>query len=255
MDLPNNQAALIRAVAAVNKNTIVVLNNGTPVTMKDWLNRVPAVIEAWFPGQEGGTALAAILFGEVNPSGKLPDTLAANRDDYPDTGNFPGKNDEVHYAEGIYVGYRHFDKDGIQPLFPFGYGLSYTKFGYTNLKLSNASLSPDGSITASADITNTGRRAGEEVAELYIHDAHPQIDKPVRELKGFTKVTLAPGETKTIEFNIKPRDLAYFDVPGHQWKADAGEYEIEVGASSRDIRQKAPLQLSATFTEKVSAGN
>jgi beta-glucosidase len=250
MDLPDNQSALIRAVAAANKRTIVVLNNGTPVTMTDWLTQVPAVVESWFPGQEGGNALAAILFGDVNPSGKLPDTFAASREDYPDFGNYPGQHDEVHYAEGIYVGYRHFDKDKIKPLFPFGYGLSYTTFRYANLKLSDATLSPDGTITASADIANTGNRAGEEVAELYIHDLNPKIDKAVRELKGFAKVALAPGETKSVTFNVTPRDLAYFDVPGEQWKADAGEYEIEIGASSRDIRQKIPFQLAGTFTSK-----
>ena len=250
MDLPDNQSALIRAVAAANKRTIVVLNNGTPVTMTDWLDQVPAVVESWFPGQEGGNALAAILFGDVNPSGKLPDTFGARREDYPDFGNYPGQHDEVHYAEGIYVGYRHFDKDNIKPLFPFGYGLSYTTFRYSHLKLSDATLSPDGSITASVDITNTGNRAGKEVAELYIQDLHPQIDKPVRELKGFAKAALAPGETKTVDFTLTPRDLAYFDVPGEQWKADPGEYEIEIGASSRDIRQRIPFQLTGTFTSK-----
>ena len=250
MDLPESQAALIRAVAAVNKRTIVVLNNGTPVTMTDWLGRVPAVIESWFPGQEGGTALAAILFGDVNPSGKLPDTFGASRDDYPDAGNYPGQHDQVHYAEGIYVGYRHFDKDGIKPLFPFGYGLSYTRFRYSNLKLSADRLSPDGSIAVSVDITDTGNREGKEVAELYIHEVHPRIDKPVRELKGFAKVALRPGETKTADFTITPRDLAYFDVAGEQWKADPDEYEIEIGASSRDIRQKSSVQLVGTFTGK-----
>lgn len=251
MELPDHQDALIRSVAAANKNTIVVLNTGTPVDMKDWLNQTPALIEAWFPGQEGGAALAAILFGEVNPSGKLPDTLAANRQDYPDAANFPGKNNEVNYAEGIYIGYRHFDKAGIQPLFPFGYGLSYTTFDYKNLRLSQTQLPPDGSVTVSADITNTGKRAGEEVAELYIHALNPKIDKPVRELKGFAKVALNPGETKTVQFTLVARDLASFDVPGHQWKADAGEYEIEVGASSRDCRLTAPLSLTATYTSDV----
>ena len=252
MDLPANQATLIRAIAAVNKKTIVVLNNGTPVTMNDWLAKVPAVVEAWLPGQEGGTALAAILFGDVNPSGKLPDTLAARRDDYPDAGNFPGANDEVKYAEGIYVGYRHFDQAGIKPLFPFGYGLSYTTFGYAHLRLSQPELSPDGELTASVDITNTGKRAGEEVVELYVHDPKPQIDKPVRELKGFSKIALQPGETKTVQFAIQPKALAYFDVAGHQWKADAGDYEIQIGASSRDLRQRARLHLSADYTAKVS---
>jgi beta-glucosidase len=253
MDLPANQAGLIRAIAAANKNTVVVLNNGTPVTMKDWLANVPAVVEAWLPGQEGGTALAAILFGDVNPSGKLPDTLAASREDYPDFGNYPGANHQVNYAEGIYVGYRHFDQAAIAPLFPFGYGLSYTTFGYDNLKLSQNKLSPDGSVTASVDITNTGKRAGEEVVELYIHDPRPQIDKPVRELKGFTKVALKPGETKTVQFTVQPRALAYFDTPGHQWKADAGDYEIQVGASSRDLRQKAELHLTADYTDKMAS--
>jgi beta-glucosidase len=255
MDLPAHQAELIRAIAAVNKNTIVVLNNGTPVTMKDWLDTTPAVVEGWFPGQEGGTALAAILFGDVNPSGKLADTMAADRNDYPDVNNFPGANHQVNYAEGIYIGYRHFDKDNIQPLFPFGYGLSYTTFGYKNLQLSQTQLAPDGGITASVDITNTGKRAGEEVVELYVHDPKPQIDRPVRELKGFSKVALQPGETKTVQFTVQPRNLAYFDVAGKQWKADAGGYEIEIGASSRDIKQTAALQLSADFTEKVSSSN
>jgi beta-glucosidase len=253
MDLPNNQDLLIRAVAAANKKTIVVLNTGGPITMKQWLGQVPAVIQAWYPGQEGGAALAAILFGEVNPSGKLPDTFAADRNDYPDAGNFPGENHEVHYAEGIYVGYRHFDKDGIKPLFPFGYGLSYTTFRYSKLRLSGDSLSPGGSITASIEITNTGKRAGKEVAQLYIHDLHPRIDKPVRELKGFDKVALAPGESKTVDFTVTPRDLAYFDVPNEQWKADAGAYEIEIGASSRDIRLSKTVQLTVTFTGRIGA--
>ena len=253
MNLPAKQANLIRAIAAVNKNTIVVLNNGTPVTMKDWLADVPAVVETWFPGQEGGTALAAILFGDVNPSGKLPDTLAANREDYPDVGNYPGANHQVNYAEGIYVGYRHFDQAGITPLFPFGYGLSYTTFGYANLKLSGSELAPAGSVTASVDITNTGKRAGAEVVELYIHDLKPQIAKPVRELKGFAKVALQPGETKTVTFTLQPRALAYFDTPGHQWKADAGAYEVQVGASSRDIRQRAVLHLNAGYTDKMAS--
>lgn len=253
MDLPNQQADLIRAVAAANKHTIVVLNNGTPVTMKEWLNEVPTVIETWFPGQESGTALGEILFGDVNPSGKLPETLAANRDDYPDAGNFPGENHQVRYAEGIYVGYRHFDKAGINPLFPFGYGLSYTTFDYRHLKLSRSDLNPDGRIMADVDIANTGKRAGAEVVQLYIHDLHPKIDKPVRELKGFAKVALRPGETKAVQFKISPADLAYFDESGKQWKADAGEYEVEIGASSRDLRQQAVFKLNGDYTEPVGS--
>ena len=249
MALPGGQDALIRAVLAANKKTIVVLNNGTPVLMTGWLSGVPGLIESWFPGETGGDALAAILFGDVNPSGKLPTTLAARREDYPDYGHFPGVKGTVDYAEGIYVGYRHFDKKGITPLFPFGYGLSYTTFRYGALHLS--SPSQEGGVTASVAVTNTGRREGAEVVELYVHDPSPKIDKPVRELKGFQKVDLQPGETKTVTLALAPRALAYCDVPGKQWKADAGDYEVEVGASSRDIRQRAPLHLAADFTEAI----
>ena len=251
MALPGDQDALIQAVAAANKKTIVVLNNGTPVTMTAWLDRVPGLVETWFPGQEGGHALAAVLFGDVNPSGKLPDTLAARREDYPDFGHFPGTKGHVDYVEGIYVGYRHFDKAKIAPLFPFGHGLSYTTFRYGALTLNNTLLAPDGTVTASLDVTNTGRRAGAEVVELYVHDPSPKIDKPVRELKNFAKVDLQPGETKTVQFQLKPRALAYCDVPGRQWKADAGEYDVQIGASSRDIRQHASLRLARDYTEAI----
>jgi beta-glucosidase len=228
-----------------------VLNNGTPCLMNAWLDAVPGVVEAWFPGQEGGSALAALLFGDVNPSGKLPDTLGAAREDYPDTGNFPGKNGQITYAEGIYVGYRHFDKDKIKPVFPFGFGLSYTTFAYRNLKLSRPALTPGGSVTASVDVTNTGTREGSEVVELYVHDPAPKIDKAVRELKGFEKIALRAGETRTVTFTIDGRSLAYCDVPGHRWKSDAGTYQIEVGASSRDIRVQSPLRLSADWTQAI----
>ncbi len=168
MDLPGRQADLIRAIAATNKKTIVVLNNGTPVTMKDWLARVPALVEGWLPGQEGGTALAAIIFGDVNPSGKLPDTFAADRSDYPDADNFPGANHEVNYAEGIFVGYRHFDQDNIQPLFPFGHGLSYTSFKIGKAKPSSDTLAGEDTLTVTVPVTNTGKRAGAEVVPARI---------------------------------------------------------------------------------------
>jgi beta-glucosidase len=251
MDLPDDQAALIRAVSAVNKQTIVILNTGTPVTMTNWLGQVPALVEAWFPGQEGGRAVAAVLFGKVNPSGKLPDTFAANRTDYADAPGFGVKHNEAKYDEGIYVGYRHFDQAGIQPVFPFGYGLSYTTFEYSRLKLSSSRLPADGAVTVSLKVKNTGPREGEEVVELYVHDEQPQIDRPLRELKGFAKVALNPGETKTVSFQLTPRDFAYFDVAGHEWKATPGAYQIQVGASSRDIRLTAPLQLLQKFAEDV----
>ena len=247
MDLPGGQSELIQAVVAANPRTIVVLNNGTPVVMRDWISKVPGLIETWFPGQEGGAALAAVLFGDVNPSGKLPDTLAARREDYPDYGNFPGVNGQVNYAEGIYVGYRYFDKKHVDPIFPFGFGLSYTTFGYGPVHVSEPNSK--GIRTVRLRLTNTGRRDGSEVVEVYIHDRKPRIDKPVRELKAFQKVSLAAGQSKEVVLELTPRAFAYFDVPREQWKADVGSYDIEVAASSRDIRQVATVKLKKEFRE------
>ena len=251
MDLPGNQDALVEAVAAANPRTIVVLNNGTPVTLTRWLNHVPALVEAWLPGEMGGRALAAVLLGDVNPSGKLPDTLGARREDYPDFGYYPGVGRQEDYAEGIYVGYRAFDKHKIAPLFPFGYGLSYTTFSYGIPRLSSAALAPGKSVTVTVPVTNTGHREGAEVVELYVHDPKPKIDKPVRELKGFGKVSLRPGETKTVTLTLTGRDLAYFDVPGKQWKASAGTYDLQIGASSRDLRRHLALRLTSEYTKAV----
>jgi beta-glucosidase len=250
MSLPQDQDGLIRAVAAANPRTVVVLNNGTPVLMP-WLDQVAGVVEAWFPGEEGGNALAAILFGDSNPSGKLPTTLGARREDYPDFGNFPGVNGHVRYAEGIYVGYRHFDQAGITPLFPFGHGLSYTTFEYSNLRFSKSSLATNQTVTVTLDVKNTGRRPGAEVVQFYVHDPSPKVDKPVRELKGFERVELLPGQTQRVSFALRPRALAYCDVAGKQWKADAGTYELQAGASSRDIRLRKSLRLTATYTEPI----
>ena len=250
MSLPQAQDDLIRAVAAANKKTIVVLNNGTPVLMP-WLAEVAGVIEAWFPGQEGGNALAAILFGDRNPSGKLPTTFGAGREDYPDFGNFPGVNGHVHYQEGIYIGYRHFDKAGLTPVFPFGHGLSYTSFEYSNLKLSKSSLATNRTVTVTLEVKNTGSRAGAVIVQLYLHDPNPKIDKPVRELKGFQRVELQPNQARRVSFELQPRALAYCDVAGKQWKVDAGVYELQAGASSRDIRLKKSLSLTATYTEPI----
>jgi beta-glucosidase len=251
MAISDDQVALIKAVAAANPRTIVVLNNGGPVTISDWISKVPAVLEAGFPGEMGGVALASLLFGDVNPSGKLVDTYGVRRQDYPDYSNYPGQNDQVVYAEGIYVGYRGFDKHDIAPLFPFGYGLSYTTFHYSALQLSNSHWNTQGALTASAKITNTGSRSGSEVAELYIEPKAPLIDRPIRELKGFAKVDLAPGESKLVTFTLIPRDFAYCDVPGKQWRADQGLYEVELAASSRDIRLAEPVKLTRTWTQSI----
>jgi beta-glucosidase len=248
MDLPGDQDALVQAVAVANKNTIVVLNVGSPVTVTKWLKNVPAVVDMGYSGEEAGNGIASVLFGDVNPSGKLTDTFGARRQDYPDYGNFPGTNGTVHYAEGVFVGYRHFDQAKLKPIFPFGYGLSYTTFKYSNLKLSSKSLAPDGTLKVMADITNTGNREGAEVAELYVHDPKPAVDRPLRELKGFSKVDLNPGETKTVTFALAPSAFAYFDETGHQWKANAGSYDIQVGSSERDIKLTGHVRLTSDFT-------
>jgi beta-glucosidase len=216
-----------------------------------WLAQTPAVLEAWYLGGEGGNSVADVLFGDVNPSGRMPDTLAAHREDYPDFGNYPGSHGEVKYAEGIFVGYRHFDKESIAPLFPFGYGLSYTTFEYRDLNISPASMAANGKATVSLAVRNTGKRAGDEVVQLYIHDPKPLIEKPVRELKRFAKVSLRPGESKTVTFTLDAEALAYCDVPGKQWRADPGRYEVQIGASSRDIRLRGNLDLAALWTKAV----
>ncbi|MDI9584056.1 MAG: glycoside hydrolase family 3 C-terminal domain-containing protein [Acidobacteriota bacterium] len=252
LELPGNQAALIKAVAAANPKTVVVLSNGTPLMMADWIEQVPAVLEAWYLGEGGGLAVTDVLFGDVNPSGKLPDTLAVRREDYPDSGNYPGGGGVVDYAEGIYVGYRHFDKNGVEPLYPFGFGLSYTTFEYSDLGITPGTLQAGGKASVSLTVRNTGTRAGEEVVQVYVHDPAPRIDKPVRELKGFTRVALEPGEAKRVTLELGPDALAYCDVPGKQWRADAGTYELQVGASSRDIRLRGNVVLGETVTWPVA---
>ncbi len=240
--LPGDQDKLVQAVAAVNKNTVVVLNNGSPILMDKWLGKVPGLVEAWYAGQETGTAVADVLFGDVNPSGKLPDTLAARREDYSDWGNYPGNGTTVNYAEGLYVGYRHFDKQKITPLFPFGFGLSYTTFGYSGLSVPRA-LGRGQTATVRVTVQNTGKRAGDEVAQLYIRPLASRVARPVRELKGFGRVSLQPGQKAVVSFPLDMRAFSYWDVKMHTWRADPGAYAIEVGSSSRDLRAQGVLRL------------
>ncbi|BDI29339.1 glycosyl hydrolase [Capsulimonas corticalis] len=251
MDLESKDLDLIRALSAANKNTVVIVSSGAPCKMSDWIDPVPGVIQAPFAGQEGGTAIGEILFGDISPSGKLTDTIGARREDYPDYGNFPGTNGAVHYSEGIYVGYRYFDKKNLQPTFPFGYGLSYTTFKYSNLHVAKNAWAPHGDLAVTVDITNTGAREGAEIAELYVHTDAPKIDRAVRELKGFDRLTLKPGETKTARFTLDARSFAYCDVPDKQWKSDKGSYTIEVGPNSRDLAQKTTVNLTSTWTERI----
>jgi beta-glucosidase len=238
LTLPGRQDELIEAVAAANPRTVVVLNAGSPVAMP-WLDRVPAVLLAWYPGQELGAALAALLFGDESPAGKLPTTFPRRIEDTPAFGNYPGVGDHVAYAEGLHVGHRHYDRHGIDPLFCFGHGLSYTTFSYGEARLSVPSMPGDGDVVVEVDVTNTGDRAGAEVVQLYLAHPEARVERPVRELRGFTKVALGAGERGTVRFPLGFRDLATWDVVLHGWRVDAGPVEVEVGASSRDIRARA----------------
>jgi beta-glucosidase len=228
MDLPAGQDELIEAIAGANKNTIVVVAAGAPVTMTKWIGRVSAVVYAWYAGQEAGHAIGDVLFGVVNPSGKLPVTFPKALQDSPAYGHYPGENLHVEYAEGIYVGYRGFDKHHVEPLFPFGHGLSYTTFDYSGLKIAFP--------TVSVSVRNSGTRAGAEIAELYLQPPPARIDRPVKELKGFARVTLQPGETKTVSFTLDKAAMSYYDPAIHDWVAQPGRFKVLVGASSRDIR-------------------
>ena len=228
-------------MVAANPNTIVVLNTGAPVTM-DWLDRVPAVVQAWYAGQEAGNAIADVLFGDVNPSGKLPTTFPRRLHDNPAYINYPGENGRVYYGEGLFVGYRYYDKKDIEPLFPFGHGLSYTSFSYSNLVLGAAGYRPGDEIQVRVDVHNTGDRAGQEIVQLYVRDLECSLVRPEKELKAFAKVELAPGETRTVSFSLGEEALSFYD-PGPEgdlargaWRSEAGEFEILVGSSAQDIR-------------------
>ena len=248
IDLPSDQNQMINAVAAANPNTIVVLNTGSAVTMP-WLNKVKGVIEAWYPGQQSGNAIAALLFGDVNPSGKLPVTFPKSLAQVPaqTPAQWTGVNGKVHYSEGLQVGYRWYDQQHLAPLFPFGYGLSYTSFRFSKLSLSASTLSDTGSIDVSADVTNTGRRAGAEVAQLYLTDP-ASTGEPGRQLKGFEKVFLYPGQTKTVHLTLRPQDGAYWNTAHQRWTLQSGTYTVQVGDSSRS------LPLSKTFTVAATHG-
>jgi len=243
--LPGGQDELIRQISAVNKNVIVVLTAGGNVDMTRWIENVPAILHAWYPGQEGGTALAQILFGDCSPSGKLPASFERRWEDNPTFHTYyPEKGEKrVQYSEGIFVGYRHFDRSETKPLFAFGYGLSYTTFGYSNLSVTPQTGSPGGPVMVSFDVRNTGRRAGAEVAELYVGDAHASVPRPVKELKGFAKITLKPGETKPITLTLDRRAFSFYDVKKHDWSAEPGEFTISVGGSSDNIQLRGKFTL------------
>jgi beta-glucosidase len=251
LKLPYGQDELIRRVAEANPRTIVVLVSGSPVEMSGWLGRVPAVVEAWYGGMEGGNALARVLFGDVNPSGKLPCTFPQRLEDTPTYAGgpeaYPGVNGVEHYTEGLLVGYRWYDTKGIAPLFPFGFGLSYTTFAYSNLRLVPGTDPTGAVVLVEFDLANTGKRAGAEVAQIYVHQANPSLPRPVRELKGFQRVLLQPGEKRTVAVPLDFRAFAFYDPARHGWVAEQGAFTISVGGSSRDL----PLQGGFTLPRTV----
>jgi beta-glucosidase len=243
MDLPVPQRELIGKVAAANPNTVVVLNNGSPLAMEPWIDNVPAVVEAWYTGQECGNAIAAVLCGDANPSGKLPDTFPRRLEDNPAFINYPGEGGKVLYGEGIYVGYRYYDAKKIEPLFPFGHGLSYTSFAYSNLRISPTELKMGDKINVSIDIKNVGKVPGKEVVQFYVRDIASRVQRPPKELKAFRKVSLLPGEIKKVEFILEKEALSFYDPALKQWVAEPGEFEIQIGSSSRDIRARKKFVL------------
>lgn len=249
--LPYNQDAVIEALVAANPRTVVVNVSGNAVAMP-WADKVPAILQAWFLGSESGNSLADVIFGHVNPSGKLPMTFPVRLDDvaahavgeYPGTKRADSDIVDIRYNEGVMVGYRWFDTRKIRPLFAFGHGLSYTTFGYGKLSADASKIGPDGALTLSVDVTNTGSRAGAETVQLYISDTKASVKRPAKELKNFAKIYLEPGQTKTVTFTVRPSDLAFFDAGAHAWKAEPGEFRAHVGAASDDIRSSLRFVLT-----------
>lgn len=242
--LPYGQDELIAQLSKVNKNIAVILISGNAVAIP-WIKEVPSVLEAWFSGTESGNAIASVLVGDVNPSGKLPMTFAVRLEDYPahTIGEYPGDSINVKYNEGIFVGYRWTDKHKIRALFPFGHGLSYTTFQYGKALLSSSEMNEKETLTVTIPIKNTGKVKGKEIVQLYIGDEKSSLERPVKELKGFQKIELNPGEEKVVEFNITSNDLKFYDEVIQDWKAEQGKFNIFIGSSSTDIHAKAKFNL------------
>lgn len=252
LKLPAYQDALINRVIAANPRTVVALVSGAPVEMAPWIESTPAIVQAWYGGSEAGHALAAVLFGDVNPSGKLPCTFPRKLADSPahHSGRerqYPGEDGSVHYDEGVFVGYRWFDQQQIEPLFPFGHGLSYTAFSYSNPQVLRDPQT--GNVTAvQCDLSNTGDRAGAEVVQLYVSDPIASVERPPRELQGFARVSLQPGEIQTVTVPLPPRALAFFSEELNAWLVEAGTFNLEWGASSRDLRATLAIEVADTRT-------
>lgn len=245
MRMPDCQNKLIEEVAKAQPNTVVVLHNGSPVEMP-WVNDVKGIVEAYLGGQAVGGAIVDILFGRVNPSAKLAETFPLKLSDNPSYLYYIGEGDVVEYREGIFVGYRYYDKKNMDVLFPFGHGLSYTTFAYSNMKLDKEKMYDTDTLTVSVDVTNTGKMAGKEVVQLYVADKESTVIRPVKELKEFAKIELAPGETKTVTFSLSKRAFAYFNTDLHDWHVESGEFDILIGQSSRNIVCQKTVYVEST---------
>ena len=243
--MPNCQNILIEKICEIQPNTIVVLHNGAPVEMP-WISKVKGVLEAYLGGEAVGAAVVDILYGKVNPSAKLPETFPLKLEDTPSFLSYFGERDEVNYQEGIFVGYRYFDKKKMDVLFPFGFGLSYTTFSYSNLKLDKTDMKDIDTLTIKVDITNTGKMAGKEVVQLYISDIESTVIRPEKELKEFAKVFLEPGETKTVTFTLTKRAFAYYNTQIKDWHVESGIFSIMIGKSSREILLTKEINVEST---------
>ncbi len=247
LDLTAQQVALIQSVSSVQPNTVVVLNNGAPLAMSPWLDGVAAVLEGWMMGQAGGAAIADVLFGKVNPCGKLAETFPLRLVDTPAHLNWPGGARKVHYGEGLFIGYRYYDARGVPVLFPFGYGLSYTTFDYRDARVSKQTFRDVEGVTVTVDVKNTGQVPGAEIVQLYVHDRQSGLVRPEKELKGFARVDLQPGETKTVSIQLDYRSFAYYHPSYKGWITEDGEFDLLIASSSLDIRQTLTVTLESTL--------
>jgi beta-glucosidase len=247
MQMPQSHNKLIEEITKVQPNTVVVLSNGAPVEMP-WVDKVKGLLESYLGGQAWGGAVADILFGEVNPSGKLAETFPKKLSHNPSYLNFPGEDDRVEYREGVFVGYRYYDKKQIDPLFPFGYGLSYTNFEYTNLTIDKREINDNETLNVKVKVKNTGNMRGKEIIQLYVKDIESRVNRPEKELKGFEKIQLEPGEEKTVNFKLDKRAFAYYNTEIKDWYVESGEFELLVGKSSKDIILKEKVKVNSTKT-------
>jgi beta-glucosidase len=247
LDLTEQQIALIQAVVKVQPKTVVVLNNGAPVAMSDWIEAVPAVLEGWMMGQAGGAALADVLFGKANPCGKLAETFPLQLADTPANINWPGSAGKVQYGEGLFIGYRYYDAKKMPVLFPFGHGLSYTTFEYSNAKVSTKNFKDVDGLIVTVDVTNTGNLTGKEIVQVYVHDQKSGLVRPEKELKGFTKVKLEPGEARSVSIKLDFRSFAYYHPKYKQWITEDGDFDVFIGASAADIRCYLTATLESTL--------